>query len=137
MLNKDIFLKPSLFLISLIVIQMAIMTIAILFSSIDLLWQVILMVLTMGYGFFILWTYGFLKSQQSVIAVRLLTNGTWILFTHTQVITGELLTNSTVTKICMVLRFKIEKSWWKKSVVIFKDSTGAYVDLYRQIYFGR
>jgi hypothetical protein len=91
------------------------------------------------YGVYIVWANGFLQSKNSILGIRLLTNGTWMLYTKGTVISGELVHDSLVTTQLIVLRFLVPGSWWKRSVVIFSDSLKPviYRELFRYIRFGR
>lgn len=140
MLNTDIIIKPSKRFIALLLAKIAIIVVsAILFLSVSLLIKIIFIFITGSYGMYVLWANGFLQSKNSIVAMRLLNNGTWMLYTKETVLSGELWHDSLVTAQLMVLRFALPGRWWKRSVVLFKDSLkpSMYRELFVHIRFGQ
>jgi len=74
------------------------------------------------YGFFILWHDILLKSSNSIIRLRTLSEGKWLLTTPKQEIKGELSGKSTITRHFCALCFKIENTFFEKSCLILKDA---------------
>jgi hypothetical protein len=139
MLATDIPIKPSSQFIIFFILNILIGVCVILSSTIHPPIKFLLTSIACTYGFYILWTRGFLLSKNSILAMRLLADRTWILFTKDKAISGELLGNSTVNRRYMVLNFKISGSWRTRSIMLFRDSVEPvlYHDLQLQIQFGR
>ena len=82
------------------------------------------------YGFFIVYRYGLLLSPYAIRSI--MHNGEqWLVRDGQNEVTAELVGDSTVTTLVSILRFAIPGEKFKRSCVVWKDSTT--VELYRQL----
>lgn len=87
--------------------------------------------LWLGYGGRLIWQIGLLKGRQSVISMRLLHDGKWLVQTNQAQYKAELRGDSTVTGWVSVLRFRLPRQPMPISCVLFRDSLG--LDDYRKM----
>ena len=82
-----------------------------------------LFLLVLGYGSWLLWQYGLLKSRQAIQQVRLYKSGHWQLRNQQQIIRYANLTgDSTITRWVSVLRFQVSENPRMRSCIIFSDA---------------
>lgn len=122
MQNLEFILRPSsvyLFLTSLFFL----VTLGIvLFLPISPILKLFLFILVFTYSIYILWRFGLLRSRLSIVGIKRLSDGRWLLKTPVDEIVAELCPFSTVTSVVSVLRFKVPKQRMSKICIIFWDS---------------
>lgn len=95
---------------------------ALFFTSIPFWLKIILTIIFSIYGWHNLNVQGMLQGRDSLVSLRRLESGEWLVKTPTQEYTAELCGDSTVTHLVSVLRFKAPVARATFSSVIFSDS---------------
>lgn len=83
--------------------------------------KIILITASLGYGIFILYQYGLLKSPSSIVGLTPDENG-WLLHTNSKTRLVQLSGDSTVTNYVFILRFSVPGKRLKHSCLVFRDS---------------
>jgi hypothetical protein len=122
MQNIDITIKPSKLYIGFIFSTLCVSGYAVYYSPLWTWSKILLIFLAICYGLHLFFRHVFLCTDNSILGIRLLSNGSWMLFTKEKAMTGELSGDTTVTHLVVILRFIISGSWYKHSCVIFQDA---------------
>jgi len=77
--------------------------------------------MVLGYGFYILFRYGFLWGKHSIIAITR-DGDDWILHGNDKSQTAKLCGSSTVTYPVCILRFMVSGKRFKQVCIVFRDS---------------
>jgi hypothetical protein len=127
----DIDIKPSKLLMTFIFSLLCADCEAILYSPLLIWAKGLLIFFAIGYGIHIVWKDILLRADKSILGIRSLNNGTWMLFTKNKILTGEVSGDSTVTGFVIILRFIIPGSGYPYSCILFRHTLDAAV--YRNI----
>ncbi len=123
MQRTDMLLKTSRLFIGLIGLMSGISLCLIAFCLQMGWWvKIVLIISVLGYGGWIVWSIGLMKSARSIIGLQLLGDGTCYLQYPSGTMEAKMMGDSTVTSMICVLRFKVPDRRWKTSCVVFRDS---------------
>lgn len=109
------------FIASILLISIAI----ILLLPIGMVWRILLETAIVIYGL------NLMRGHLSLIRLKYMGSGKWLLQTSKRVVEGEILGDSTVTSLVSVLRFRLYGQYLTRSCVLFRDSL--LPDQYRQL----
>ena len=121
MQNNRIEISISKQFIILISILLSSTLMIICFLQCALLMKIMLIGIVLGYGFYILFHYGFLWGQHSIIAITR-DGDDWILHEKDKSQAAKLCGSSTVTHTVCILRFIISGKRFKCVCIVFRDS---------------
>lgn len=88
-------------------------------------------ILVSGYSGYIFWRYALLRDRHSIVSIRYLGDKKWLLHTRKYTVEADICSDSTLSGIVSVLRFKMAKRWWPVSCIVFRDSLDG--DQYRKL----
>ena len=115
-------LQPSKRLIFLIIVLSLTSSFNFLFVSTPFGINYLCLALTLIYGWMIFKRFGLLKHSKSVIAMRRNKDNQWVLQTKQQLYPAEILGDSLLTSVLLLLRFKSSHFYFASNVLIVKDS---------------
>lgn len=131
MLDLAFRLKPSknyiLFMLTVLVLSIII----ILVLPFDLGIKCLGLLLSCGYGSYVVRQFGLLQNKHSITAIQRQNDGCWILHTNKKTYHAKLSGDSTVTSLVSILRFRIPSRLFKKTCIILSDSL--HPDDYRRL----
>lgn len=131
MLERNFHLKPSKIYLNLIIVILIASVLIVLFVTIANWLKVLLSLFLLFYGGHIIWRFGLLKSQNSILQIQQQETNQWLLYTRDKKYLADLRGDSTVTSKIAILRFQVSKHFFPQSCVIFRDSLvqGQYREL--------
>jgi hypothetical protein len=130
MLKLDINLVPSKLFTTVIALIFLCSAVVVMTLTMILFAKLCLIFLSAAYSAYIIFYYGLLKSQKSILKISLSPDG-WTIWDKHRVHAAELCGSSTITRIVCVLRFKILSERSKRSCLVLKNSLDP--NLYRKL----
>lgn len=131
MLDREFKFKPSQRYITLLLSVVVISVIIMLFLPCTLWIKLIGLIGISTYGGYVLWRYGWLRSQHSILGIKQHPDDSWSLYTPDEIYAATLCGDSTVTSVVSALRFQVSGQWRQRSCIIFRDSLEQ--DQYRRL----
>ena len=131
MRDREFVIKPSFYYSTILIIFIAASFCLAVSLAISIWIKRIVLVLVGVYGGILVWHFGFLKANDSIIRIRRLSDGQWQVQSNQHVYKATLKGDSTVTTVVSILRFQANNKRWPITCVIFPDSLPA--DGYRQM----